>query len=355
MSEQPVETIAEAGPQREKGQYTMNFDNLEAEMAKIPLFMTDLPDEENDTLTALQSLVFDGTPEEVAQNFREQGNDCFRAGKAKYKDAITYYTKAIDTECSDNAIIEACLANRAACNLELKNYGRVLTDCSKCLAINPKNIKAFYRSARALLALDKLVETIDCCDHALSVEPDNKPLAEIREKALSRKHMIDEKIRLKEEKEERERNKKAILDKALKERNIKLEIVDKDVYEKANIEFDHENQTLNWPVFFLYPEYKESDYIQQFNETNTFYDHLQVMFEQPAPWDVRNEYTADSVEVYFEDTRGLNPKLIKIGKKLPLGKILSLEQYTVKNGVPSFIIMPKNSSFKQEFIDKFKK
>lgn len=66
------------------------------------------------------------------------------------------------------------------------------------------------------MALDKLVETIDCCDHALSVEPDNKPLAEIREKALSRKHMIDEKIRLKEEKEERERNKKAILDKALK-------------------------------------------------------------------------------------------------------------------------------------------
>lgn len=63
MSEQPVETIAEAGPQREKGQYTMDFDNLEAEMAKIPLFMTDLPDEENDTLTALQSLVFDGTPE----------------------------------------------------------------------------------------------------------------------------------------------------------------------------------------------------------------------------------------------------------------------------------------------------
>lgn len=100
--------------------------------------------------------------------------------------------------------------------MELKNYGRVLTDCSKCLKINPKNVKAFYRSARALFALDKLVETIDCCDHALTVDPENKPIKEIHEKALTRKNMIDEKIRLKEERKERERNKKQSLDNAMK-------------------------------------------------------------------------------------------------------------------------------------------
>lgn len=67
MSDLPIDAIPEAGPQRDKGQYTMDFDNLDAEMAKIPLFMTDLPDEENDTLTALQSLVFDGTPEGIQE------------------------------------------------------------------------------------------------------------------------------------------------------------------------------------------------------------------------------------------------------------------------------------------------
>jgi tetratricopeptide (TPR) repeat protein len=165
---------------------------------------------------------------EVAQNFREQGNDCFRAGKAKYPDAISFYTKAIETECSDNNIIEACLANRAACNLELKNYGRVLNDCSKCLEINPQNVKALYRSARALFALDKLVETIDCCDHALITDPENKAVKDIREKALTRKNMIDEKIRQKQEKEERERNKKQILEKAFKvKRRINLGIIDR--------------------------------------------------------------------------------------------------------------------------------
>ncbi|KAG1053657.1 hypothetical protein G6F43_004277 [Rhizopus delemar] len=345
----------EVGPKPFKGAFTMDPDNLDSELSKIPLFMTQLPEEENDTLSALQSLVFDGTPEEVAQNFKEQGNDCFRAGKIKYKDAITFYTKAIDTECKDQKIIEACLVNRAACNLELQNYGRVLSDCSKCLAINPQNVKALYRSAKALFALDRLIEAIDCCDHALVVDPENKAIQDVKEKAVSRKNIQEEKKRQREEKERREREKKDILENAFKEKKITIQVEDEEIREKANIDYDFETKTINWPVFFLYPEYKESDYIQSFNETHTFQDHLEIMFEQSAPWDTKKEYTASSVEVFFEDTRGLSPKLIKIGKKLSLGKILSLDQYVIKNGVPSFIIIPKNSPFKQEFIEKYKK
>lgn len=111
---------------------------------------------------------------------------------------------------------------------------------------------------------------------------------------------------------------------------------------------------MSWPVFFLYPEYKESDYIQSFNETNTFLDHLEVMFEQRPPWDERGDYTPDNLEVYFENNQKLKPSIIKIGKKLPLQKILSLDQYVVTNGVPSFIILPKNSPFEQEFLNKYK-
>lgn len=57
------ETPAEVGPKKFQSEFTMDPDNLEKELAKVPLFMTDLPSEENDTLAALQSLVFDGTPE----------------------------------------------------------------------------------------------------------------------------------------------------------------------------------------------------------------------------------------------------------------------------------------------------
>jgi hypothetical protein len=53
----------EAGPQVQRTQYYMDPNNLDAEMSKIPLFMSDLPTEENDTLSALQALAFDGSPE----------------------------------------------------------------------------------------------------------------------------------------------------------------------------------------------------------------------------------------------------------------------------------------------------
>lgn len=43
----------------------MDPDNLDEELAKVPLFMSKLPEEENDTLEALQSLVYDGPPEGI--------------------------------------------------------------------------------------------------------------------------------------------------------------------------------------------------------------------------------------------------------------------------------------------------
>lgn len=63
MSETVEQPNQEVGPKPYKGQFAMDPDNLDAELSKIPLFMTQLPEEENDTLSALQSLVFDGTPE----------------------------------------------------------------------------------------------------------------------------------------------------------------------------------------------------------------------------------------------------------------------------------------------------
>lgn len=43
--------------------WALDADNLDAAMSEVPLFMKELPSEENDTLAALQSLAFDGTPE----------------------------------------------------------------------------------------------------------------------------------------------------------------------------------------------------------------------------------------------------------------------------------------------------
>ncbi|CAO3590867.1 unnamed protein product [Absidia cylindrospora] len=306
-------------------------------LAKVPLFMNQLPEEENETLTALQSLVFDGTPEEIAENFKNQGNDCFKFGKIKYQDAISFYTRAIDTDCNDKKVMEACYANWAAVNLELGNYG-----------------KALYRSARGLFQLDRSDEAADCCEHALNLDPDNTPVRDLQAKIHQRQQAVAKRQREKEEREQKAREAKEQMDTALERRNIRIDVQDKAMRDAANIQYNADSDTMSWPVFFLYPEYKESDYIQQFDENNAFQDHLNVILEQPAPWDQHHAYTPDNVQVYFENNQGLHPSLLKVGNKLPLAKILALKQYVITNGVPSFIILPKSGAFKDEFLEKYK-
>lgn len=98
--------------------------------------------------------------------------------------------------------------------MHLENYGRVLRDCAKCLELNPRNVKALYRSARALLALDRVDEAHDCCEHALAVDADNAAVKAVREKCLKRKEQIEAKQRQKEERERREKEEKEKLERA---------------------------------------------------------------------------------------------------------------------------------------------
>jgi hypothetical protein len=55
---------------------------------------------------------------EVAQNFKEQGNEYFRG--RRYREALGFYTQGVDVKPDDAQLKEALLLNRAACNLELR-------------------------------------------------------------------------------------------------------------------------------------------------------------------------------------------------------------------------------------------
>src|SRR5437762_683750 len=63
------------------------------------------------------------------------------------------------------------------------NYGSVLRDCSKALGLNPKSSKAYYRSALALTALERLEEAVDCCVRCLVFDPQNTAVQALENKA----------------------------------------------------------------------------------------------------------------------------------------------------------------------------
>jgi len=109
-----------------------------------PLFMDKLPDnpEDNPILSSLQHLLYDGTPEEVAIGFKEQGNKQMGLKTKKgYVEAVKFYSQGLAPDCPEHVKV-ALLGNRAQAQIELKNWGHALKDCLAVLEGLPNDMKA---------------------------------------------------------------------------------------------------------------------------------------------------------------------------------------------------------------------
>jgi hypothetical protein len=123
-----------------------------------------------------------------------------------------------------------------------------------------------------------------------------------------------------------------------------------------SVYLDPDTQTLKFPVLFMYPEFKESDFIAAFDEKDRFMDHLEMMFTHPetleplyAPWDTEQKYDCGSLDIYFESWNAKVPKLYKINPQLTLGQVLRHASYEIKNGVPHFYILKANDPYTASF------
>jgi tetratricopeptide (TPR) repeat protein len=333
-----------------------------ADLNKTPLFMTSL--EENDDLEALKALAYEGTPLEVASGFKERGNESFK--EKGYKDAKEFYSKAINVLLievrkrqnatadekkdvdeeevkKEIAVLEACLVNRAACHLELKNYRSCTLDCGSVLRINGRNVKAFYRSSRALLALDRIPEADDACARGLAIDPENKSLQGVAKDIIKRNEQVVARKKREMEREQKRRFEETTLRAALKARGIKLRKTSQPPeMEDARIQLvpdaSDPTSTLSFPTVLLYPLALESDFIKAFNETETLGHHLDYIL--PVPWD-KVLYTPNGVECYMETTSG---GLIKVGRKVPLLKVLTAGNVEIVDEVIKIFVVPKSKA-----------
>ncbi|KAH9943373.1 uncharacterized protein BXZ73DRAFT_40425 [Epithele typhae] len=344
-----------------------SVDDVLAGWDNIPLFMKSLPDDPSDdaTLSALQSLAHEGTPDEVAQNFKEQGNDYFK-GK-KYREALGFYAQGVDAHPDDKTLLEALLCNSAACNLELQNYGSVLKDCSKAIGNNPKCSKALYRSALALVALERYAEAIDCCERCLQFDDGNQSVQGICEKARKLKEEKDRKEWERQERLKQEQLKQQRLRVAFQQRNIIIKPVPDNVsrspYEPHFDPEDKTNNTMIFPVLFMYPQYATTDMISHYQEDAPFVAHIGAMFPPNAPmpeWDKKGEYVNGNLVVFGWTKR---KRLLKIGKKMTLRDVCQAAKakdgdlrdgLEMTDGTLTFVVLPKGPE-EQKWVEDFKK
>ncbi|CAK3904631.1 tpr repeat [Lecanosticta acicola] len=402
-----IETVSAAIPPGMQRQQQMSADEILTELNRVPLFMTSLDETdgeggENTMLEAIKALAYEGTKAEVAENFRQQGNEAARA--KLWKDAREFYTKAIQTlqgkvetteapadlsssdkvtaeqqpdddddddeeseAAKEKSILEACFTNRALCNLEMKNHGSCNRDCAAALRLNPRNAKAWYRAASACLALDRLPEALDACASGLQFDASNAALASLQTAALRRRDFLAALERTRQARAEQARRERRALDQALRERNIATRETDSPPeMEDAKISLrsttiasssspDHDDNAhdpngkaeLTFPVLFLYPLQAQTDLVKAISEHETLLQHLEYLL--PVPWDQTHDYVPDDVECYMETSAG---GLIRAGKKLSLVKLLGSGKVEIVDGLVRVFVVPKARA--AEWIEQFK-
>lgn len=322
--------------------------------------------------------------ESAAIELKEKGNEYVKMGKNFYKDAVDCYTRAIEQKSMDAVNTAVLYANRAQVHLLLGNYRRSLIDAHEALKLNKANIKAYFRGAKAALALESLQDAAQFCSLGLEQDPSNAELAKLRV-------VIDKKILKAAELEKQEAvavAKAEVLSSALVARGIRMGKPSYKEHTAGRKPWQDDSKLLHWPVLLLYPEAMASDFIEDFCEVDSFSSHLDVIFGEdtaPLPWDHRHDYTRDKVQLFYKASTGsaLSRKQLLCylleGSNIPGDKdaedvdlgdsqtedtaqswVQVLEQSMLhdvlakKNhvipGVPVFYVLSKGSSFYGEFL-----
>ena len=219
--------------------------------------------------------------------------------------------------------------------------------------LSPTNIKAHYRLASALFALNKLPEAHSASYAGLELDSSNKSLLILAQKITEKRAAQALVEKRKQEREDRMRKEAAMLNAALKFRQIRMRQTGQPPeMEDAAIRLVPDplspTSTLTFPVILLYPLHLQSDFIKAFGEEQTLQGHLDYLL--PLPWDSGKEYTSKEVEAYMETAEG---GLIKWGKRVPLLKVVSGGKVEVVDGLVRVNLVPKGRA--PEWIEAVKK
>jgi hypothetical protein len=301
------------------------------ELNRLPFFMTQLDNTDggggsNLELEALQALAYDGEADEVAENFKKQGNAQYKL--KLYKNAIEFYNKGIAVKCDVAELNASLYLNRAACNLELKNYRRCINDAQESLKFDPKNIKAYFRIAKAFFALEKFEEAKQSLEFSFNFDPNNQAASALLQQIIKREDDL-KKIQERRENERKLKEQKANnLKLALNARNytnIKSEIpveMLQDAKFSLEDELDVESQLI-FPAMIIYPTTDEFDFVADISELSTPLEIIDIILQRPAEWfeDPKHQnFTSKNLDAFMETEAG---GLIKVGKKATFNKALS--------------------------------
>lgn len=295
-----------------------------------PLFMTASPSEAvvkaTPVLSALATMAYDeeDTPAGMARAAKGRGNEAYSKGPEFFGHAIKHYNDALthaeaalagkgggrlkaDGRTEMRALLGAVWGNLAAIYLARGKHITVLSCCDKSLQAVPNNVKVLFRAAKSSLTLGRAKAARDFTRLALAQDADNlalRALAGEADKALAvqRAHAAAA-----EREYESRLYRIAQVRLAVEERALRMGPPMYRNMRRTNAYpyIDSEDAAMHWPVLLLYPQYHQSDWVEDVSERASLSDIVaHVLGEEgsgmpPPAWDKRGEYRIDNVDVFF--------------------------------------------------------
>ena len=302
--------------------------------------------------------------------------------KLMLREAIKFYGEGLKLQCQDNSLNSVLFGNRAHVESLLGNWRNALTDALAAKKADPLNAKAYYRAAKAALQLGNYDECCELCQEGQAVDPLSKEfpilLLSAQEKQTEEKRRQEEADRKKWEEEEPAKR----LAGAIAARGWKVTLPQVRIESTSRPLLDEEG-LMHWPVLIIYPENMQQDAIEDFCESESFADHLDVMFGSSAPpltWDHKKEYSRDQVELYYLSYAGSplgHDKLVlamqgkwpegavkgpeRYGEKaakwrlvdetVSLGQLLASDEYVIP-GIPLFFAVARGTEYRSRFLSE---
>ncbi|KAG1680398.1 hypothetical protein FOA52_015489 [Chlamydomonas sp. UWO 241] len=361
------------------------------------LFWDEMPEnpEEDATFQAMEALKQESTPEEKAEQCKRTGNGKLSLGvksknKAYVRESRKLYTDGINEKCSDDKLNSVLFSNRAHVESLLGNWRKCVNDAAEARRLDPTNVKAHFREAKAALKLGLWAQAEAACVAGQDADGGAPEFAEMCREAQTKGAEEARAKAVAAAKEEAitgpaRRVADAILAKGWR---VTMPQVKLESGSTPSLEVDG---SVTWPLMIMYPENMQQDAVQAFGEADTFDAHLDEMFGPDAPpleWDARGEYTRGRMELYYLRHAGRPMSRLQLidamqgrwpanvgtadakwapkrygetaatwrllDTSLTLGQLLSREDYVVP-GMPLLFAVSSGTEYKERFLNHGKK
>ncbi|MEW5307249.1 MAG: hypothetical protein WDW36_009657 [Sanguina aurantia] len=287
---------------------------LPLDNADLPaIFWDSMPEtaEQHADYAGLQAMAEESTLEERAENFKVQGNNKLRVGlkcgnKIVIREALQHYNSGLELKCTCPVTVAALLCNRAHIHSVLHNWRSALDDSSEALTLDPGNLKACFRGARAALKLGLFQRCEDLARTGLAVDPASRELQTLLQDSSTALAAV-----------ERERAKAAAAREAVEAPARALAAaIQGQGYKvtRPQVSLGERNKPilspsglLHWPLLLMYPEGGAQDAVEEAEGGDLLSDHLDMMFGPDSPpmvWDTHGSYSRERVELYYLGNAG---------------------------------------------------